>query len=244
MAGAPSSSADSLYVKDCRDAQQSTHGIQTLTGQISRLVAAGLANDDDFRKCRSMIEQAVSNASDVRTILLRIHEHQLQAQHPAERTNRRMMYQKLGDNLAITVRVLEDVMSRFNTELEKKRLQLGSARSSSSSSSGTGLAPQALLGENEDATQPAQGPFAISRVDEEMQQLKQIYTDLSAAAEEQQDPVGVLEEHIERSGGDLEQGSTPLDMGKYDLERQSRRKMWAAGGIAVFLMSTAVVMFS
>merc|ERR1719498_2400890 len=68
-----------------------------------------------------MVDDAVRQASDTRAVLLRIQEHQHQAQNHAEKNNRRMIYHKLSDNLAITARVLEDVVRRFNTE-EKKRL--------------------------------------------------------------------------------------------------------------------------
>mmetsp|Transcript_66054 Transcript_66054/g.157956 ORF Transcript_66054/g.157956 Transcript_66054/m.157956 type:complete len:240 (-) Transcript_66054:99-818(-) len=237
---AASQNADSLYVKDCREAQHSTHGIQTLTGQISRVVSGGLTSDADFKRCRQLIEQAGSEAAKIRTILLRIHDHHQTAQNTSERTNRRLMYQKLSDNLAITIRVLEDVMSRFNTEVEKKHLHLGSrgGQAAAASSSAGGVAPHPLLGQAEEAS------TSIRRVDEEIKALQQIYTDLAAAAEEQQVSVDTIQEHMERACGDLEQGSQHLDMGKYDLQRQSRRKIWAAGATAVFLMSTAVVFFS
>merc|ERR1719454_1139443 len=111
---------DSFYVQDCRQVQRNTHSIQTLTGQISRLVGA-LEVEKDFRHCRSMVDDAVRQASETRAVLARIREHQHQAQNSAERNNRRMMYQKLSDKLAITARVLEDVVRRFTAE-ERKHL--------------------------------------------------------------------------------------------------------------------------
>mmetsp|Transcript_93355 Transcript_93355/g.260006 ORF Transcript_93355/g.260006 Transcript_93355/m.260006 type:complete len:123 (-) Transcript_93355:35-403(-) len=90
---------DSFYVQDCRQVQQSTHAIQTLTGQVSRLVGT-LEGEKDLRHCRSLVDDAVRQASDTRAVLLRIREHRNQAATLAERNNRRMMHQKLGDNLA------------------------------------------------------------------------------------------------------------------------------------------------
>ena len=111
--------ADSFYVQDCRQVQNNTHSIQTLTGQISKLVGT-MEAEKDFQHCRKMVDDAVRQASETKTILARIREHQHQAQNTAERNNRRMMYQKLSDNLAITARVLEDVVRRFNAE-ERRR---------------------------------------------------------------------------------------------------------------------------
>merc|ERR1719181_1724937 len=68
-----------------------------------------------------MVDDAVRQAPETRAVLLRIQEHQHQAQNHAEKNNRRMMYQKLSDNLAITARVLEDVVRRFTAE-EKKHI--------------------------------------------------------------------------------------------------------------------------
>eukprot|EP00913_Durusdinium_trenchii_P018426 g17310.t1 len=104
---AGSRDADSFYVQDCRQVQNNTHSIQTLTGQISKLVGT-MEAEKDFQHCRKMVDDAVRQASETKTILARIREHQHQAQNTAERNNRRMMYQKLSDNLAITARVLED----------------------------------------------------------------------------------------------------------------------------------------
>jgi len=115
--------ADSFYVEDCRTVQTNTHAIQTLTGQISRLVGT-LETDKDFRHCHKMVDDAVRQASETRQILARIQEHQRQAQNTAEKNNRRMMYQKLSDNLSITARVLEDVIRRFTAE-ERVRLAQG-----------------------------------------------------------------------------------------------------------------------
>lgn len=107
--------ADSYYVQDCRQVQNNTHGIQTLTGQISRKIGSA-SSDKDVVQCRGMVDDAVRQATETRAILARIREHQAQAQNAAERNNRRMMYQKLSDNLAITARVLEDVVRRFQAE--------------------------------------------------------------------------------------------------------------------------------
>jgi len=115
--------ADSFYVEDCRTVQANTHAIQTLTGQISRLVGT-LETQKDFRHCHKMVDDAVRQASETRQILARIHEHQRQAQNTGEQNNRRMMYQKLSDNLSITARVLEDVIRRFTAE-ERVRLTQG-----------------------------------------------------------------------------------------------------------------------
>jgi len=68
-----------------------------------------------------MVDDAVRQASETRAVLLRIQEHQHAAQNHAEKNNRRMMYHKLSDNLAITARVLEDVVKRF-TARERQRL--------------------------------------------------------------------------------------------------------------------------
>lgn len=114
------SDPDSFYVKDCRQVESNTHGIQTLAGNLMKMVGT-LESEKEFANCRQMVEEAVRQASETRTILLRIKEHQNQAQNPGERNNRRMMYRKLSDNLGITARVLEDVVRRFSAA-ERKHL--------------------------------------------------------------------------------------------------------------------------
>merc|ERR1712136_351150 len=77
--------------------------------------------EKDFQHCRKMVDDAVRQASDTRTLLIRIQDHQQHASTAAEKNNRRLMYNKLSDNLAITARVLEDVVRRFTAE-ERKRM--------------------------------------------------------------------------------------------------------------------------
>merc|ERR1719326_1787232 len=63
-----------------------------------------------------MIDDAVRQAGETQVLMARIKAHQLAVQNTPEGNNRRLMYQKLGDNLSITARVLEDVVRRFTTE--------------------------------------------------------------------------------------------------------------------------------
>ncbi|CAK0890124.1 unnamed protein product [Prorocentrum cordatum] len=163
--------ADSYYVQDCRQVQNNTHTVQTLTGQISRLVGAL----DDRRHCRHVVDEAVGSVT--RTILARIREHQKQAQNPAERNNRRMMYQKLSDNLGITARVLEDVdlLGVLSHGVPGcGGFQRGRGRRGRGRRASAGAAPEA----------GRDGTTAVRCVEEHMEALKRIYTDLASVAEE------------------------------------------------------------
>lgn len=213
---------DSYYVQDCREVQANTHAIQTLTGQISRQVGA-LESERDFSRCRGMVDDAVRQATQTRSVLLRIREHQQQAQTPAERNNRRMMHQKLSDNLAITARVLEDVVRRFQSEEARRAHGAGRHVSVSSDADAAGgeelavVGPGAGLGMGGAKQQQAAACamddeleadrcHALRRVDEDMRCLQRLYTDLANAAGEQQSSFDSLESHLAAAAADVERG--------------------------------------
>lgn len=248
MAGRPRD-PDSFYVEDCRQVQSNTHAIQTLTGQISRLVGT-LETDKDFQHCRKMVDDAVRQASETRAVLLRIQEHQHQAQNHAEKNNRRMMYHKLSDNLAITARVLEDVVRRFSTEERKRVVQCEEMTQASQFSSPIDAADvaggedQPFLGSKNkqaggilDAELQKEKTQALQRVDEDMRCLQRIYTDLANTADEQQQSFDSLESHMASAAADIERGREEISMGKYSLNNRMKQKVaYAAGGVAAFLL--------
>merc|ERR1712007_313484 len=78
--------------------------------------------DQEFQQCRNMVDGAVHTATETRMLLRRIQEHQRQAHNAQERNNRRMMYHKLSDQLAVTARVFEDVVRKYTTA-ERQRIE-------------------------------------------------------------------------------------------------------------------------
>lgn len=241
--------ADSFYVEDCRQVQTNTHSIQTLTGQVSRLVGT-LDAEKDIQHCRKMVDEAVRQASETRVILARIREHQHQAQNPGERNNRRMMYNKLSDNLSITARVLEDVVRRFTQEERKHIASLddcavapqgglgmggavqtfnmaagdeaaGEEQSLIDCSSRTGASSSACLADAGalDRELKQEKCNALRRVDEDMRCLQRIYTDLASAAEEQQASFDTLESHMASAAIDIERGREEISRTKYAWSR-------------------------
>mmetsp|Transcript_82608 Transcript_82608/g.128996 ORF Transcript_82608/g.128996 Transcript_82608/m.128996 type:complete len:255 (-) Transcript_82608:47-811(-) len=239
---------DSFYVEDCRLVQSNTHAIQTLTGQISRLVGT-LETDKDVQHCRKMVDDAVRQASETRAILLRIQEHQHQAQNHAEKNNRRMMYHKLSDNLAITARVLEDVVRRFTTE-ERKRLQnteelRAHATSNVDAADMAGGEEAQLLSKDQ---VKAQGGIldeelrkekcqALQRVDEDMRCLQRIYTDLANTVDEQQQTFDSLESHMASAAADIERGREEISMGRYSYNNRMKQKiMYVVASVAGFCL--------
>jgi len=226
--------ADSFYVQDCRQVQNNTHSIQTLTGQISKLVGT-MEAEKDFQHCRKMVDDAVRQASETKTILARIREHQHQAQNTAERNNRRMMYQKLSDNLAITARVLEDVVRRFNAE---ERRRSGEATGIAAADMAGGNDQKPLLSahaghEQMEASLQNDKVQSLRKVDEDMLCLQRIYTDLASAAEEQASTFDSLESHMARAAADVESGREEIEYtDRYNMAAKLKRRLWlAAGGI-------------
>jgi len=246
MSMPPGRSPDSFYVEDCRQVQTNTHAIQTLTGQISRLVGT-LESDVDFQHCRKMVDDAVRQASETRAVLLRIQEHQHQAQNNAERNNRRMMYNKLSDNLAITARVLEDVVRRFTAE-ERKRLaaaeEMHVAHFPTSAVDAADMAggedqqplfnkgPSQVSGSILDEELRKEKNQALQRVDNDMRSLQRIYTDLANTADEQQQNFDTLESHMADAAADIERGREEISMGKYTWDRRMKQKMMYIAGAA------------
>lgn len=253
--------ADSFYVEDCRKVQSNTHAIQNLTGQISRMVGT-LEAEKDFQRCRKMVDDAVRQASETRTILMRIKEHQQQAQNPGEKNNRRMMYQKLSDNLAITARVLEDVVRRFTAE-EKKYLAsfeecaaslasgcsaAGYAALGGDSGYGLGMGAGDVAGGNDqqhllmdqelDHQIKKDKVKVLQRVDEDMKCLQRIYTDLAAAADDQQQVFDSLENHMASAAIDVESGREEISLSKYSWGHQLKRRL-AYGGAALVALIVA-----
>mmetsp|Transcript_28017 Transcript_28017/g.80469 ORF Transcript_28017/g.80469 Transcript_28017/m.80469 type:complete len:256 (+) Transcript_28017:54-821(+) len=243
---------DSFYVQDCRQVQNNTHAIQTLTGQISRKIGSS-GNDKDILQCRSMVDDAVRQATETRTILARIREHQAQAQNAAERNNRRMMYQKLSDNLAITARVLEDVVRRFHAE-EARRPRLRAADADAAGGeeqliplvdAGAGLGMGLLKTDALDEELQNEKCMALRRVDEDMKSLQRIYTDLATAAEDQQTSFDSLESHMASAAADIERGREQIQLsGKYAWGGQLKRKMVTLGGGVLAVMAISAYLFS
>ena len=239
--------ADSFYVQDCRQVQNNTHSIQTLTGQISKLVGT-MEAEKDFQHCRKMVDDAVRQASETKTILARIREHQHQAQNTAERNNRRMMYQKLSDNLAITARVLEDVVRRFNAE-EKIRRRGGLLEAGIAAADVAGGNDQKPLlsgnagHEQMEASLQNDKVQSLRKVDEDMLCLQSIYTDLASAAEEQTSTFDSLESHMARAAADVERGREEIEYtDKYDMAAKLKRRLWlAAGGIFALMVFGSVL---
>merc|ERR1719433_100031 len=206
---------DSMYVQDCRQVQNATLAIQSLTGQISRLVG-NLETEKDFEHCRKMIDDSVRQTTETKATLMRIREHQHQAQNGAESNNRRMMYTKLKDNLAITARVLEDVVRRFSTKEKNFRgnvdcsteLLTGGSVSSADMAGGEN---QHMMSNFEAALQDDQCQ-ALRRVDEEMRCLQAIYTDLASTTEDQLTSLDTLASHMASAAVDVERGTTEVDM--------------------------------
>jgi len=238
--------------------QNNTHDIQTLTGQISRLVGM-LETEKDVARCRGMVDDAVRQSSETRAVLARIREHQHQATNPAEQNNRRMMYQKLSDNLAITVRVLEDVVRRFTAE-EKRRstvvvegagLDMGMGYQAAVPMS-TVVAPAdaaggkghclVSLGSSTGRTSLEEEIErdkcrALQRVDEDMVVLQRIYTDLATSAEEQQATFDTIESHMARAAADVELGRTEIEAASGSWDRRLKRKLWVTAGGALAILA-------
>jgi len=242
--GAPRD-ADSFYVQDCRQVQKNTHDIQTVTGQISRLVGT-LENEKDYMNCRQMVDDAVKQASETRTILARIKEHQNQAQNAAEKNNRRMMHQKLSDNLAITARVLEDVVKRFQAE-ERKRgghmedlMRKQAVTGGGDEAGGEHDRPLLDMFGDGDQIHKEKRP-AFSGVDEDMRCLQTIYTELATASDQQQEHFDAIECHIQGAAHDLERGRHEIQaMGKYGWARHLKNRTVAIGGGVLAFVAVTV----
>lgn len=251
---------DSFYVEDCRTVQTKTQAIQASTGQISRLIGT-METEQDFIHCHKMIDDTVREASATRQLLARIQEHQRNSQNAAERNNRRMMYQKLSDNLVLTARVLEDVIRRFTAE-EKARTTgqdydsggFGRSKGSSTdpgqhsaadSAAGGGLNLLDGVGEEKSPLLPgSEGETslqqelekdrcqALKRVDEDMRCLQRIYTDLASVNEAQQSTFDTLEHHMASAAADIERGRDEIMITRDSWDRRMKRKLLGiAGGI-------------
>lgn len=247
---------DSLYVQDCRQVQNNTHTIQTLTGQISRLVST-LETEKDVARCRGMVDDAVRQSSETRAVLARIREHQHQATNPAEQNNRRMMYQKLGDNLGITVRVLEDVVRRF-TAKEKRRATAVVEGAGLGMGMGSQEVPMSVVspadaaGGQEHCLVPMGSSTtrtsleeeierdkcrALQKVDEDMVVLQRIYTDLATTAEEQQATFDTIESHMASAAADVELGRNEIEGMNDTWGRRLKRKVWVTVGGALAVVA-------
>jgi hypothetical protein len=204
-----------------------------------------LESPEDYLKCRNTVDEAVNQASETRTILMRIREHQHQAQNPAEKNNRRMMYQKLSDNLAITARVLEDVVRRFQTQ--KMRFEENGASSAFAggmdgdvaggnertplTEGGLDSSKLAMHNGFEDELQREKNQ-TLRQVDDDMRCLQGIYTDLAKAADEQQATFDSLENHMATASADIERGRDEISFSRYGYgDRLKRRLMMGGGGV-------------
>lgn len=244
--------ADSFYVKDCRQVQNSTHAIQTLAGQISKLVST-LSNDQEFAHCQGLIDDAVNQAAETQQVLARIKEHQKQAQNPAEKNNRRMMYRKLSDNLSITARVLEDVVRRFQTEEARRPSFFVKPQFNDADAAGgeEPLIKTSLIDTEPNVLQACDSLesdlasdrcSALQRVDQDIQCLQKIYTDLATNVEESTATFDSLETHMACAAADIERGREQIQLtDSYAMfGRRVRHKTCLVGGGVV----AALVAFS
>merc|ERR1719375_434023 len=199
-----------------------------------------------------MVDDAVRQASETRAILLRIQEHQHQAQNHAEKNNRRMMYNKLSDNLAITARVLEDVVRRFTAEERKRAVSdeiqpqqpqvfaMDAADLAGGSQDQQPFLPKGehlqVSGSSLDEELQRDKCHALQRVDEDMRCLQRIYTDLANVADEQQHSFDSLESHMASAAADIERGREEISMGKYSWDRRMKQKMMYVGGAAAAIL--------
>lgn len=248
MAFATSGNPDSLYVQDCRTVQSSTHSIQTLTGQISKMVAK-LQSTSDYEQCRHKVDEAVQLAKDTKTMLIgRCRNHKRAAQDPVEKNNRIMMYRKLSDNLSVTVRVLEDVVRRYQRE-DKKRPAAPALVSVSAFGDPHATASEAdSLLDLEQPSPPLAGPLEFNiadeqeetrkGVEEDLSSLQKIYTELAAAVQESQSTVESMETHMASATADehgrLEMQAMPLPPAEKLQER--RYAIGAAFGALLLLV--------
>lgn len=243
--------ADSFYVDDCRQVQTNTQSLQKLTGQITRLVGT-LETDKDLSHCRKLVDDAVRLASETQTILKRVQDYGRQATNPSERNNRRMMYTKLSDNLAMTARVLEDVVRRF-TEAEKRRMERSAATRISPADAAGGEHNPQLVREEQSLLSTSNEPVdsldyelqqerctQLERVGEDMQCLRKIYSDLAVAAEEQQNTMDTIESHMAHASMDIERGRDELIVATNRWDRRLKRRIWiVVGGVVSFLALNA-----
>jgi len=239
-------------------AQSHTHAIQTLTGQISRLVGT-LEAEQDYQNCRKLVDDAVRQASETRTTLMRIREHQHQAQNPAEMSNRRMMYNKLSDNLAITARVLEDVVRRF-TAAERKHFAAveDASQSVAAGDAAGGHQSVSLLHEEKadctssvasvekfDEELQQERSQTLRRVDEDMRCLQHIYRDLANTADQQQGSFDSLESHMAWAAADVERGRDEIDMSRYNVNGRMRQRLLAGvGGVLTICLIGSLMSWS
>ena len=230
--------ADSFYVQDCRQVQNNTHSIQTLTGQISKLVGT-MEAEKDFQHCRKMVDDAVRQASETKTILARIREHQHQAQNTAERNNRRMMYQKLSDNLAITARVLEDVVRRFNAEERRRSGGPLGGHGHCSGRRGRGQRPetfaQCTCRTWTDGGISAEWQGAVVEKGWRGHAVSTAHLHRSCISRWRTgfDLCYSLESHMARAAADVERGREEIEYtDRYNMAARLKRRLWlAAGGI-------------
>lgn len=224
--GNASQDSDSFYVQDCRTVQHNTHGIQTLTGQISKKVGS-LETESDLQQCRSMVDDAVKKATDTSLLIARIKEHSANVRDQAERSNRRLMYRKLSDNLAITARVLEDVIRRLRNEESRRPIPQVAADADAAGGEEQHLTGAGLgMGEQDLAEQRK---ASLRRVDEDMRCLQRIYTDLAVAAEESQATFESLETHMASASSDIENAFTEIQVMQKPLVQRLKQNPVALG---------------
>jgi len=223
MAHSSTRDPDSFYVEDCRQVQSNTFSIQTTTGQISRLIST-MKSDQEFQQCRGMVDGAVHTATETRMLLRRIQEHQRQAHNAQERNNRRMMYHKLSDQLAVTARVFEDVVRKYKTA-ERQRIEASNPIADSGDLAGgdVQISFSKMEGSCTFASDLQQDKRqALQQVDEDVRCLQRIYTELTSAAEEQQMSFDNFDHTILSSSLDIEKGE---EITRTRWDQQLRQRM-------------------
>lgn len=244
--------ADTFYIEDCRQVQANTQNIQTLTGQVSRLVGS-IENERTYMQCRKMIDDAVRQAQETNVLMTRIKAHQNSVQNSAEGNNRRLMYQKLGDNLSITAKVLEDVVKRFTVEeqnylarqeqaahsnpLDSQADLLTGGSASSSSRSDLGIDVEAgdaerrtlIADRTSEADLQRQKGEHLKKINKDMQCLRSIYTDIARHVTHQQESVDTIESQMRSSVYDTSMATEQLEVTRYYKDRTRKRTLCAVG---------------
>lgn len=240
------------YIEDCRQVQANTQNIQMLTGQISRL-AGTLENERVYMQCRKMIDDAVRQAGETQVLMARIKAHQQAVQNTPEGNNRRLQYQKLGDNLSITARVLEDVVKRFTAEEQNYLAQReqGGQRSGSFDSQadlltgGSGPSSSAehfvdveapaaeqellLAQKSSEAVLQKDKVHTLHKISRDMQCLRNIYTDIASHVHNQQENIDTIESQMKNAAYDTSMATEHLEVTRYYKDRKRKRAVCAVG---------------
>jgi len=258
-------SKDSFYVRDCQQIQTGTVAVQNLAGQISRQMHLA-ENEHDLTEIQGLIDRAVTECAEIQTLLRRFQEY-AEADSSSEQTSRKMMQRTLSDNVSITARVLEDIIQNF-LEISKERQakELAALQTASASSAKKSL-PSAYTDEGIGMRAESSGPLTLYdeqvearqieeafadlhqnrqqsmiKVESDMIALKQIYTELSVTAENQQGHFDSIESSLMESGHYTSQAVDQFLMADERMGTTLKRKIKVAAVVLGFLF--VIVFFS